>query len=66
MLQYTLIDGEKYDLPLMVAKHLNQNCWYPIHGHTVDMDGKPVINVNKKQDRCSFESLEFQDLEMAA
>ena len=61
VLQYTLTDGEKYDLPLMVAKHLNQNCWYPKHSHVLDADGNPSVQIGKKEDRCSFESLEFQD-----
>ncbi len=61
VLQYTLTDGEKCDLPLMVAKHLNQNCWYPKHSHVLDADGNPSIQIGKKEQRCSFESLEFQD-----
>jgi hypothetical protein len=61
--QYTLVDGESYTLPLMVAKHLNQNCWYPQHSHVLDANGNPTKEVGKKIQRCSFESLEFQELD---
>lgn len=56
---YTMVDGDTYDIPLMVAKHLNQNCWYPRHSYIMDMDGNPTVNEGKKVQRCSFESLEF-------
>lgn len=62
VLKYTMVDGETYDIPLMVAKHLNQGCSYPIHSHVLDANGNPSVEVGKKVQRCSFESLEFQDL----
>jgi hypothetical protein len=55
----TMVDGEIYEIPLHVAKHLNQNCSYPVHSYVMDADGKPTIDKNKKIKRCSFESLEF-------
>jgi len=63
VLKYTMVDGEIYDIPLMVAKHLNQQCYYPKHAHVLDADGKPSVEVGKKVQRCSFESLEFQEIE---
>lgn len=63
VLKYTMIDGEIYDIPLMVAKHLNQQCYYPKHSHVLDANGKPSVEVGKKVQRCSFESLEFQEEE---
>lgn len=60
---FTLTDGEIYELPLGVAKHLNKNCWYPKHAHILDADGKPRVDVGKKIRRCSFQSLEFVDTE---
>ncbi len=62
VLKYTMVDGDTYDIPLMVAKHLNQACYYPRHSHVLDANGKPSVEVGKKVQRCSFESLEFQDL----
>ena len=61
VLKYTLVDGQIYELPLMVAKHLNQNCYYPRHTHVLDANGNPSVEVGKKVQRCSFEGLEFQD-----
>lgn len=62
VLKYNMIDGDVYDIPLMVAKHLNQGCYYPKHTHVLDANGHPSVEVGKKVQRCSFESLEFQDL----
>lgn len=60
---YDLRDGEIYTLPLGVAKHLNKNCWYPIHTHALDEHGKPSIKIGQKVRRCSFQSLEFIDID---
>lgn len=59
LLKYTMVDNEVYEVPLMVAKHLNNDCWYPVHSHVLDANGKPSVQVGKKVKRCSFESLEF-------
>ena len=59
VLKYTMVDGHTYDVPLMVAQHLNQNCWYPKHTHVLDANGVPVVDVGSKVQRCSFDSLEF-------
>lgn len=63
ILKYTLADGDIREVPLMVAKHLNQNCWYPVHSHALDAQGNPTVGVGKKVQRCSFESLEFLEEE---
>lgn len=61
VLKLTMKDGEAYDVPLMVAKHLNQNCWYPKHSYVMDQDGVPIVNSGKKVKRCSFEGTEFME-----
>lgn len=63
VLNYSLKDGEVYTIPLMVARHLNKNCWYPIHDYEVDEFGKfnNGYRIQKKVRRCSFQSLEFID-----
>jgi len=61
--RFDLIDGQIYTLPLGVAKHLNKNCWYPIHAYQTDENGKSIIKVGQKVRRCSFQSLEFVDIE---
>lgn len=60
---YTLTDGSVYSLPLGVAKHLNKNCWYPIHQDCRDENGKPSVRVGHKVRRASFQSLEFVDVD---
>lgn len=62
VLKYTMVDGEIYDVPRMVAKHLNQNCWYPKHKHVLDANGNPIQDIGKKVKRCGFESLEFDSM----
>ena len=65
VLFYTLNDGQICSLPLMVAKHLNKNCWYPVHDYELDEQGKFTnkYRIQKKVRRCSFQSLEFVDEE---
>ena len=59
VVKYTMVDGETYSVPVMIAKHLNQNCWYPRHSYILDANGNPVVDPSRKVNRCSFESLEF-------
>ena len=61
--RFDMVDGGTYTVPLGVAKHLNKNLWYPVHGHTLDENGKPSMRISQKVRRCSFQSLEFIDLE---
>lgn len=61
--RYDLKDGEIYTIPLGVAKHLNKNCWYPVHAYLQDEAGKVSQKIGQKVRRCSFQSLEFVDIE---
>jgi len=70
--RFDLIDGQVYTIPLGVAKHLNNDCWYPeygfIPGETQVATGfnsmtGTGMRITKKVKRCSFNSLEFMDLE---
>jgi hypothetical protein len=71
---YTLVDGCIYSLPLGVAKHLNQNLWYPEYGYIQGEAGTTMgagtaigssnlMRVSKKIRRASFQSLEFIDVD---
>jgi hypothetical protein len=63
---YTLRDGEVKTVPLGVAKHLNKNCSYPEYGYVkTDIEGnmQDAARIIKKIRRCSFQSLEFIDIE---
>jgi hypothetical protein len=61
--RFDLVDGQVYTIPLGVAKHLNKNCAYPQHAYALDDAGKPVARIGKMIRRCSFQSLEFVDVE---
>jgi SPX domain protein involved in polyphosphate accumulation len=58
--KYTMQDGEIYEVPLEVARHLN-NCYYKIHENALsDADGfKQSNTVGRKIDRFAFESLVY-------
>lgn len=60
---YTLVDGQVYTIPLGVARHLNKNCWYPIHAYAQDAEGRNTVKVGQKVQRASFDSLEFVDID---
>lgn len=57
---YTMQDGESYEIPLSVARHLNENCQYAVHTRIMDAQGNPTIDRSgKKVSRMNFESTEF-------
>lgn len=60
--EYTLNDGEIYELPRMVASHINNNCSYPVHKHATDDKGRPVAIVGSRVQRYSFYPTEFADV----
>lgn len=60
---YTFKDGEIKSIPLGVAKHLNKNCWYPEYDYVNTEDMQNIAKITKKIRRCSFQSLEFVDIE---
>lgn len=62
--KFSLIDGQVYTLPLGVAKHLNTNCWYPTYNYKSDEAGRPAMSLGEKVRRCSFQSLEFVDIDL--
>lgn len=59
---FTLVDGMVYEIPLGVAKHLNQNLSYPVHQHYSTENGGSMIKVGQQIRRASFQSLEFMDI----
>lgn len=67
--RYDMVDGQVYTVPLGVAKHLNKNLWYPEYSY-VKSEGvyngfgpNQTMRATKKVRRCSFQSLEFIDIE---
>lgn len=75
--KYTMVDGGIYTIPLGVAKHLNNNVWYPQYDY-IQGEGMigavtgtsphgghvgKLMKITKKVRRVSFQSLEFLDIE---
>jgi hypothetical protein len=61
--KFSFNDGEIYTIPLGVARHLNTNCKYPSYTFSQDSNGRPKVGVGEWVRRCSFQSLEFVDIE---
>lgn len=61
--RYSMEDGKIYTIPLGVAKHINNDCWYPVHDYAMDKDGNKTQKITQKVKRCGFQSLEFMDIE---
>lgn len=61
--RYDLVDGQVYELPLGIARHLNKNGWYPIHQYAMDENGKHSMKIGQKVRRFGFQSLEFVDVD---
>ena len=60
--KFSFVDGEVYTIPLGVAKHLNANVFYPTYTFKNDEAGRPSVSVGEKVRRCSFQSLEFSEM----
>lgn len=65
IVDYHFIDGQEYEIPLAVVRHLNSNCFYSEDQYMNGLlgpDGKPLKNPNrKKRQRFSFKLLEHMD-----
>lgn len=57
--KYTFWDNQTYEVPLMVAKHLNSSGWYPIHRHAQNDDGTRSQVIGQKVRRYGFTPLDF-------
>lgn len=61
--KFTLYDNQVYSIPLGVARHINNNTWYPVHEYGRNEDGSPMQRIGQKIRRMAFQSLEFMDTE---
>jgi len=62
--EYSLMDGQVYELPRAVAEHLNSNCQYTIHKHATDENGRPIAVVGTKIQRFSFYPTDFTSIDV--
>lgn len=58
-LKYKLEDGLYYELPLMVARHLNTGGVIQEYEYKTDALGKPIMRIGHRRHRTGFQSLEF-------
>lgn len=63
--KYDFVDGQTYTIPRYLAKRFENEfqgsgTWYPTHSHIMDMNGKPITGIGKKNRRFGFSSLDFQ------
>lgn len=56
---YALVDGNIYNIPRGVAKHIATTGSYPIHEYQVDENGKATVRIGRRKRRYSFESTDF-------
>lgn len=56
---YSLKDGEVYEIPLYVARHLNKECNFPSHTFKNDEQGRPQTVIAERIHRTGFQSLDF-------
>jgi len=59
----TFMDGKTYEVSRGLARHINEDCNYPIHHYLMDENNKPSMLVGKKVQRFSFVPTEFGDIE---
>jgi len=59
--KYALMDGEICRIPRGVARHMNTNCWYPVHVNAQDENGRPSHKIGTKVRRYGFHSTDFLD-----
>lgn len=58
---YKMYDGEIYEVPRGVAKHLNDNLSYPVHSYYKTEDGDHTMKVGQRIRRATFMPLGFMD-----
>ncbi len=57
---YYFKDGETYEVPLGVAKHINNNTKTPIHSHIIDKDGRRMTAPGQYRERYQFISTDYE------
>lgn len=59
--KYEMFDGQEYEVPLAVAKHLNENCFEDDHAYLLDANGNPIVGMGKRNHRFAFSPSKFGD-----
>lgn len=53
-------DGEEAEIPLSVARHINENTSYDVHGYLLDSDGHYIKGTGRNVQRYEFVSMDFR------
>jgi len=56
---YKFFDGKTYEIPLSVARHINNDCNEKEHSSICDADGNRIVQWNPKRQRYQFLSVDF-------
>jgi len=56
---YRFEDGNTYEIPYGVAKHINRQCKYKRSKYLVDKDGNRILGADKPIERYQFVSTDF-------
>lgn len=57
--KYSMRDGEVYEVPLVLARHLNNNCHFPSYTYKRSERGDHFSTVSENIRRTTFQSLDF-------
>lgn len=60
--KWELQDGILYEIPRAVARHINENCRYPVHEFRTDANGNRHQHVSRHVNRFGFNSMENADI----
>ncbi len=52
-------DGEEAEIPLSIARHINENTKYPVQGYILDSNGNYIKGTGREVSRYEFISTEF-------
>lgn len=58
---WELKDGQIYELPYMVAKHLAVDVFTPVNKKELDANGNKSTRIGQKIHRTNFQKLDFED-----
>lgn len=63
VMRYKLQDGEECRIPVGLANHINEEVGYYENQYLLDAAGRPSKLAKRRKRTCSFELLEFMDVE---
>jgi len=63
VVKYSFRDGEIYEIPFGLARHINNDVGEKESEYLLDAAGRPSKLANRRKRTCAFESLDFIDFE---